>query len=171
MEIVQSSDEAMLIIKSNDEANSYMDIKYRYIKRDITAIKSNLWTTQVSEFEFIDNDWNLMSYANCTITAEYAWNTNEWIEMLIDWNTSTKYCTWHNPSLWILFDFWENWISVKTYNRYRRYTANDTYQRDPNNRTISWSNDNQNYEVISTVTWANVTNNRNSLAWTWEFTL
>lgn len=171
MEIVQSSDEAMLIIISNDEANSYMDIKYRYIKRDITAIKSNVWTTQVSEFEFIDEDWNKMSYANCTITAEYAWNNNEWIEKLIDWNISTKYCTPHNPSLWILFDFWADWISVKTYNRYRRYTANDTYQRDPNNRTISWSNDNQNYKVISTVTWANVTNNRNSLAWTWEFTL
>ncbi len=147
-----------------------MDKKYRYIKRNITAIKSNVGTTQASEFYFIDANGNKKSFSGCTITAQYAGNNNEGIEKLIDGNTNTKYCTWHNPSLWILFDFGSEWISVKTFNRYQRYTANDEYRRDPQNRTIEGSNDNVNYDVLSTVTNANVTSTRYALAGTRNIT-
>ena len=169
MAIVQADSECMEFLQYNSEAMQYMDKKYRYIKRNITAIKSNVWTTQASEFYFIDSNWNKKSFSWCTITAQYAGNNNEWIEKLIDWNTSTKYCTWHNPSLRILFDFGSEWISVKKFSRYQRYTANDEPDRDPKTWTIQGSNDNVNYDTLSTVS-TNVTSTRYALAGTRDLT-
>ena len=169
MAIVQADSECMEFLQYNSEAMQYMDKKYRYIKRNITAIKSNVWTTQASEFYFIDSNWNKKSFSWCTITAQYAGNNNEWIEKLIDWNTSTKYCTWHNPSLRILFDFGSERISVKKFSRYQRYTANDEPDRDPKTWTIQGSNDNVNYDTLSTVS-TNVTSTRYALAGTRDLT-
>lgn len=53
----------MLIINCNNEALSYLGKKYRYIKRNITAIVSNVGTTQASEFYFIDANGNKKSYS------------------------------------------------------------------------------------------------------------
>lgn len=167
---MQTSQECMSFLQYNSDAQQYMDKKYRYIKRNITAIKSNVWTTQASEFYFIDSNWNKKSFSWCTITAQYAGNNNEWIEKLIDGSTSTKYCTPHNPSLRILFDFWSEWISVKKFSRYQRYTANDEYRRDPISRTIQWSNDNVNFDTLSTVSNASITTSRYALAGTRNIT-
>lgn len=143
---------------------------YRYIKRDITAVKSNVWTTQASEFEICDENWTKMPWPTwTTITANHPWNNNEWIEKLIDWSTSTKYCTGYNPEIIIVIDVWEwNKIDISQYPKYKWYTANDVANRDPNSWTIQWSNDWTDYTLLSTVTNANVTWNRNSLAGTWN---
>ena len=173
MALVQSNTNAMLIIESNDEAREYLGKKVRYIKRDITAIKSNVGTTQASEFELCDANGNKYTRpSGVSITANYAGNNNEGIEKLIDGSVSTKYCTGHNPEIIIIIDLWENnKVNLKDFPKYKRYTANDTPARDPNTWTIQVSNDNSNWETVSSVSNANVTSNRNTLAGTREFNI
>lgn len=163
----------MLIIDCNSEASSYMGKKVRYIKRDITAIKSNVWVTQASEFELCDANGNKFARPSGTsITANHPGTNNEGIEKLIDGTTSTKYCTAYKPEIIIVIDLGaNNQVNLKDYSKYKRYTANDTPARDPQNWTIQVSNDNTNWEVVSTVTNANVTGTRNTLAGTRSFSI
>lgn len=133
-------------------------------------MKSNVWTTQASEFEICDSSWTKMPRPSwTTITANHPWNNNEGIEKLIDGSTSTKYCTPYNPQIVITIDFgvW-NGLNINSYPKYKWYTANDVADRDPNSWTIEVSDDWNSWEVTSTITNANVTGNRNTLAGTWD---
>lgn len=163
----------MLIINCNNEALSYLGKKVRYIKRDITAIKSNVGCTQASEFELCDaNGTKFTRPSGTSITANHPGNNNEGVEKLIDGSTSTKYCTSYNPEIIIVIDLGaNNQVDIKQFSKYRWYTANDAPNRDPQNWTIQVSNDNSTWEVVSTVTNANVTSSRNTLAGTRAFSI
>ena len=154
----------------NTEYKSYTEW-YRYIKWYISANRSSPNVTQMSEFEICDNSWTKMARPSWTsITADKAWHSWEWIDKLIDGSTSTKYCTPNNPPITITIDLWTT-VDFSTYNKYKRYTANDAYQRDPISWTISVSNDGSNWTEVSSVSNASITTSRNTLAWTWDITI
>lgn len=125
----------------------------------------------MSEFEICDTNWTKMSRPAWTsITATKSGNSWEWIDKLIDWSISTKYCTPYAPPITITIDLWTT-VDFSTYCKYKRYTANDSYPRDPITWTISLSNDGSNWTEVSNISNATITTARNTLAWTWDITI
>lgn len=172
VEIVQANTESMLIIESNQECASYLT-KYLYIRWYISAVRTSWQWIQMSEFELYDNSWNKVSRPSWTTveTSATSYPTNEWPNNIIDWTTSTKhYCQNQFIPLTLTINLWSK-LDFKNIKQYKRYTANDSYQRDPITWTLAVSNDKVNWKTVSTVTNASITSNRNTLAWTWNITL
>lgn len=155
--------------------------KVRYIRLEITAIKSGEPILQLSEFGFRDsndtNNFNRFEFpTGTTITSNQTGqvNTGETIDKILDNNTSTKYCvsSFTSPAI-INIDLGENnIINLNTFRYYYYYTANDRPdRRDP----ISWklyaSSDGNTYTKIDERINQSITTNRLALAGIWEITL
>ncbi len=95
---------------------------------------------------------------------------------LVDNSTSTKmldfniYGTHSNATAVngytiVLFDF----STATSINGYRWYTANDASTRDPNQWLIQYSSNNSSWTTAHTISNAQVTSSRYSLAGTWTF--
>lgn len=144
---------------------------YRYIKRTITDNRNHSTVTQMSEFEICDNNWTKMSRPSGTsITWNIIWPWSETVDKIIDWSTSTKYCPNGSLPIIITIDLGTT-VDFTTYNKYKRYTANDASQRDPISWNIALSNDWNEWITVSSVSNANITTNRYALAWTWDIVI
>lgn len=125
----------------------------------------------MSEFELCDSSWNKMARPTWTATTgNVVWPSWETVDKIIDGSTSTKYCPNGNLPI-IITILLPVKIDLSTYNKYKRYTANDENGRDPKSWTLETSEDSTNWTTISTVTNANITTSRYALAWTWDITL
>lgn len=145
--------------------------RYKYLKRTITANRNNIAVTQMSEFELCDSSWTKMSRPSwTTIVGNIVWPSWETVDKLIDGSVNTKYCPNGSLPIIITITLWST-VDFSTYNKYKRYTANDESGRDPKSRTLETSEDGVTWTTISTVTNANITTSRRSLAWTWNISL
>ena len=139
---------------------------YRYVKWNITGAKSGS-TIQASEFvlQLTGSD---ISMSGVTVTAPGAsYPAGEEPDKLVDGTTSTKFYTASGLPREIIFDFGAGNIAV--FDGYRWATANDVSNRDPDDWTISASNDNVSYTTLHTVVNASVTASRLTYVGPWSF--
>lgn len=130
-------------------------LSFRYFKWEITNVSgginqgSNSYP-QASEFVFTVNGIN-QSMSGVTVTNPGGSNpVNEDPSKLVDGNTATKFLDSNNlvsRSTVVIFDFG----TVRTFYGYNWATANDVSARDPRTWTVSGSNDNSNWTLLSTV--------------------
>lgn len=149
-------------------------MNFRYVKMLITKIRS-FGGMQFSELHLMHNDAPLQWPINTTITANkppYA--SGESVDKLIDGLTSTKYYTSAVPTnddpIIITIDLGET-VSSDYYNKWNWYTANDSANRDPVSFELQISGYGLNYVTVDTVENADITNSRQSLAYTGNITI
>lgn len=162
----------MLIIESNQECSSYLT-KYTYIRWYISAVRSSWQWIQMSEFELYDGSWNKIARPSWTTveTSATTYPSSEWPNNIIDWSTSTKhYCQNQFIPLTLTINLWSK-LGFKNIKQYKRYTANDSYERDPKTWTLSVSTDKTNWKEVSSVSNFSATSTRKTLAWTRNITL
>ena len=120
---------------------------------------------QFSELNFFDKNSNKISWSvaniQCNMTGV---NTSESIDKIIDGNTSTKFCTgdWGSglENECIITIQVNDSMDMPAY--YSYVTSNDSPNRDPVSWTLSYSKDGTEYTIISEVTDASITGNRNA---------
>lgn len=163
-----------MVLVQKELQNAYIgeyNPPYLYLRWTITANRYNINVTQMSEFEICNNNWTKMARpAGTTITGNIVWPSWETVDKLIDGSTSTKYCPNGALPIIITITLWSE-VDFSTYNKYKRYTANDASDRDPKSWTIELSKDGVTWDNVSTITNANITTTRYALAWTWNITL
>ena len=139
---------------------------YKYIRWTITANRHNLNVTQMSEFEICNNSWTKMARPSwTTITGNIIWPSWETVDKILDGSVYTKYCpNWALPVI-ITITLWSK-VDFSTYNKYKRYTANDESGRDPVSWKIEVSEDWTNRFLVDNVANATITTTRYTLAYT-----
>ena len=139
---------------------------YRYIKWDITGVKSGT-ALQASEF-VLQLGGSDISMSGVTVTAPGAsYPTKEEPNKLVDGTTSTKFYTASGLPREIIFDFGTGNTAV--FDGYRWATANDVSSRDPDDWTVEGSVDGVSYTTLHTVTNASVTSSRYTYVGPWSF--
>jgi hypothetical protein len=139
-----------------------------YLRMTVYALRGSTNITQWSDIRLKDDNDNYYNFSNDTISASNPGNPGEGVDMLIDNNTNTKYCTGYTPTqsspLIVTIQF-ANAINIFDYPIFEYWTANDSSERDPVSFDISVSSDGVDYYDVLNVKSANITSNRKALGY------
>ena len=141
---------------------------YRYLRMQINAVRSGS-QVQLSEIRLVDKDGNSYQWPSGTqVTTSLNYRTGEGPDNLIDGNPATKlYSGSFTPGSTITIDLGAgNTVDVAQYSRWQWYTANDRPNRDPVSFDLQISNDGNVWETADSVTGADITEMRETLAYT-----
>lgn len=145
---------------------------YRYLRMQINAVRSGS-QVQLSEIRLMDRDGNSYQWPSGTqVTTSLNYRTGEGPDNLIDGNPATKlYSGSFTPGSTITIDLGAaNTVDVAQYTQWQWYTANDMPNRDPVSFDLQISNDGSAWETADSVTGADITELRESLAYTGQIT-
>lgn len=152
-----------------ESGDLYFEIKntMRYLRMTIYQLRGGTNITQLSDIRLSDGN-NYYSFTNDTIAASSSGNPGEGVDMLIDNNVNTKYCTGYAPSfsnpLTITITF-SNDVNIFDWNFFEYWTANDSSERDPVSFDVDISNDGTTFYNVLEVRSANITTSRKVLGY------
>lgn len=144
--------------------------KLRYIKFVVNEVRTaNGTQMQFSELEFLDAVGNRFNYpATTTVTSPDMPETStvEGQNNIIDGLTSTKFCTVKFANgRYLLIDLGELALDVNEFCVWRWWTGNDNYGRDPISFELWGSADGNTYELLDSAVKAEVTTERQAVAY------
>lgn len=143
-----------------DRSNTWPMIKYRYVRWTVTAVRTAGNLMQSSEFSlFLDGSF--VSRSGWTMTGP-ASVPGEGPANLIDGLLNTKFCSSSTTGPWT---FNLDTGSVRSFNGYGWFTANDFIGRDPASWTMETSVDNSIWVLRDTVSGYSATTTRQALAY------
>ena len=141
---------------------------FRYLKINITKIRTSCGIVQLSELNFWDNNGNKFAYPSTTSISANLTEVNSSVvaSKLIDGLSNTKYCTerWgsnQTGSCLITLNLGaDKYLDISKYTKFSYTTADDANGRDPISWVISGSNNNSTFYNICTVNDASITTSR-----------
>lgn len=142
---------------------------YRYLRIKINAVRSGS-EFQLSEIRLIDEEGNFFQWPEQAVVTSSMEEVGEaeGPDKCIDGLVTTKFCSIaFSPGGDIIVDLGaENSVDLGTYTRWQYYTANDIPNRDPISFEFQVSQDGADWITADSVVNANITEDRESLAYT-----